>query len=856
MFSQYIVSVLNGGVSSSSIREMSVYISVLCAACSLRYSSSKKEKENSDLTLKSELEIIKSRFGCLFSEYKHVDSYLSDSNKKRIRGFIFDIYECNSNNRDVISWLYQYLKRDLAKIAFGNIGKDKNKINGEDLLFTTQFFTDEYMVEHLVDKVFEEKKGCIEDLLFVDPASGGGNFLSFVFDKLYHWYKANTALNNDDIVSRILQHHIVGYDLDSHLAKIASLSLYTNACRYGMPTSNIYIYGGVDKDLLGYLRQEVETSKIDSRSYEEIISEAKKSNRPIAYITNPPFMGKRDMDNTLKAYLLEQFPVCKGDLCVSFVQKMLMKLGEGDIIAVVSQNGWLNLSTLKMFRKGLLEQYFINECIDLGSNAFADINGEKTNVVLCTFEKQSLNATKQKSAFVNLKAKSYADKQQLSHTKSYDTTIIDSSLFLGNPSYEICYQLGVNFSSLRNLPQYGSFARCMQGTSTGNNKEFVRYAWEVCDDKDWVSVSKGGGYSKWSGLNYYSVKWGEDACHIKNNKGSAIRNLDHIEDTELVYSDTGTLGLNVRQKRNGQVFIASGPGIKVLSGLPICHMAFLNSKVATFLLKAKNPKFTISAGYISQLPIVESILSSNKIEDLAKVALDCKTKYLSNKLPNVEFSHIDYSSIKNLDKYIQDSIIFDMTNDYEKLKSEEAIDCEIMRLFKFSKVEKREMYEVVGGLSMTKYSNHTISLDQIDKAMSSAINDSCQFIGKKINGFAAGSESLLENIAYGLDFDIDRLYDMVCKNISLMPQVVSIYKTDLTHKILLKILKVEWVTEYEKGNVMIDDVIDIFKSEYAYLYSSLSISKSIIVDILTHYHCKCFFNKPIVVVEDCIAIIE
>jgi hypothetical protein len=41
----------------------------------------------------------------------------------------------------------------------------------------------------------------------------------------------------------------------------------------------------------------------------------------------------------------------------------------------------------------------------------------------------------------------------------------------------------------------------MQGTSTGNNNEFVKFAWEVNGSPDWKLVSKGGGFSKWAGLN-------------------------------------------------------------------------------------------------------------------------------------------------------------------------------------------------------------------------------------------------------------------------------------------------------------------------------------------------------------------
>lgn len=99
----------------------------------------------------------------------------------------------------------------------------------------------------------------------------------------------------------------------------------------------------------------------------------------------------------------------------------------------------------------------------------------------------------------------------------------------------------------------------MQGTSTGNAKELVGYFWEHFGEKEWIPVSKGGGYCRWEGLNNSIVKWRENGEYIKKQKGSALRNIKYFDKTQLVFSDTGTAGLNVRLLLNNQIFIASGP---------------------------------------------------------------------------------------------------------------------------------------------------------------------------------------------------------------------------------------------------------------------------------------------------------
>ena len=107
-----------------------------------------------------------------------------------------------------------------------------------------------------------------------------------------------------------------------------------------------------------------------------------------------------------------------------------------------------------------------------------------------------------------------------------------------------------------------------------------------------------------------------------------LRNPKEIPFTQLVFSDTGTLGLNVRIKLQDQVFIASGPGIKVLKGDILCHLAFLNSKLASYFMKIINPKFTISGGYIQKLPVARGILENEEIRTLSQMCLNLKFEYL------------------------------------------------------------------------------------------------------------------------------------------------------------------------------------------------------------------------------------
>ena len=399
---------LNQQEKAISIEDISTFFAVLIAAITLKQRTSIKSDYliNGDIcnSFLYELDLINSRFPDLVSRYNSVVKRLR---KKLFRQTIQDMLgayeEQDENVDDIISWTYQFLKRDLEKAAFNNVGKNSFKLQNLDILYTTQFFTDRYMVKYLVDKVLNNiNKSELSDVVVIDPASGGGNFLTYSFDKLFGLHKKfYPSLSNREIVDKLLNRMLIGFDLDSNLSKIASLSLYIKACSYAVPGSEVpvKIFGGVDGDLLGSLSDNCLSNAICGDSYASEIEDAVICSKKKIYVTNPPFMGKRDMDVNLKGYLVTRYPESKGDLCVSFLQNIIQSMSEYDVLGVVSQNNWMYLSSLKEFRRYFLENISLQECVDLGTKAFENINGEKTNVALYVIKKLNTKPT----SFHNLK---------------------------------------------------------------------------------------------------------------------------------------------------------------------------------------------------------------------------------------------------------------------------------------------------------------------------------------------------------------------------------------------------------------------------------------------------------------------
>lgn len=841
------------------IQDLSIFFSVLIATVILRNNKGKVGKLKISLAdyhseFKTEIQLVQHRFPEMLKIFITIESKL----RAELLFVVFEklkiaFEDCDEDIHDIISWSYQFLKKDLEKSAFNKLGKDKAKIEESDLLFTTQFFTDKYMVTYLVNESLSSFDITnIQKVVVIDSASGGGNFLNYSFEWLFKLYKKTKPnWSNQKIVDTVLNNSIVGYDLDSNLSKIASLSLFVKSCGYAIPkkATNINIFGGVPDDKLGFLNPKVISNSINNLTFISLLEKINLENKIKVFVTNPPFMGKRDMDISLKNYLLVNYPESKGDLCVSFIQRTIQLMNEKDVLGVVSQNNWMYLSSLKEFRKYFLAKKTLKECIDLGSNAFEDINGEKTNVALCVIGNSEIKT----SRFYNLKFKNLSEKRSsvLQKNISHELTFeLNQNLFLKNSNLEFNYQLEHRFENIHGLQRYSEYANPMQGTSTGNNSEFVKFAWEINGSPDWKLVSKGGGFSKWAGLNYYKVHWGQNAEIVKANKGSALRNIDKIPLTQLVYSDTGTLGLSVRVLKGNQVFIASGPGIQVLKGDKYAHLAFLNSRIATFLLKLINPKFTISAGYISNIPVAQNILDSKFIAKKGKKCLELKEKYLQTKLPNFEFQHQDYSKIRDVDSFIEKSIIDDIENDYQRLYLESKIELEIRKQYNFNSKELFEVKSVVGESPFfNKKKSLKLSIEKLDLLLSANIDLNCLSKSRAINGYTVGSESVLEDLSCKLDVNPQTIFDLINKNVSYLLNTKAKYFNDLLHKIILNELGVKQISVYKFEILNIESLIAKIKSKYAFLKDKPELTQWILLIINLH-HKSSFFNKPLVLVSN------
>ncbi len=807
----------------------------------------------------SELVKIKLNFPNLYKSFLELKKILPTSQqeiliKEHIKALDFD----SDHKDDFIAWFYQYCKLKREKQVFNNSLKKGKKISRSDILPVTQFFTDRYMVKKIVeDSLKNINKTQLYKLKIIDPACGGGNFLTYAFEYLVSIFNLK-----ENEIKNLLETCLIGYDLDYELAGVAKISLFIKFCKYVKTINKIEInvFGGSNEDIKGFFSygKNKKTFQVFSpythKKYnlQRMIS----SDNIKIILTNPPFMGRRNMGLQLKNYLSNKYNHCNSDLCVSFINHCLQNMNEQDVLGVVTQTSWLFLSSFDSFRDYILNNFTINYCYDLGSDAFKDINGEKTNVALMIITKN-----KSTSEFYYLKQHNYNQKKEMiekSKYASHEIFKVDQNDFLKNSKKEILYLLTGRIGKIhKSYDKYGLYATPMQGTSTGDNTKFIDHSWKKSHDKDWILVSKGGGYSKWQGLNYYRVKWGKDASLIKNNPGSAVRNLKIIKKTELVYSDTGTSGLSVRVLLPKQVFIASGPGIKVLRGDIYSHLGFLNSRFASFFLRVLSPKLTISAGYIREIPVNRHILGSKIISKNSAQCVKLKKDKLSTSLPNEEFINIDPSTINNINSVIINKIKLDLKKELSRLKLESDNEDIIFETFNLKESDKKIISDIVG-IHSYKIKGQIINknISEFDKLIAKTLDVNTNFVNGKTSKGLVASEGVIEYLSTKLQINPSVLCDYLLKKANKLTLVKKIYFFDLLHKSILYHLGFKTNYDFNINNISIKKIIKLlFESVPDFQKVGKDISQGEfnleewISKRFIKHHKNSFFDKPIITLD-------
>lgn len=369
-----------------------------------------------------------------------------------------------------------------------------------------------------------------------------------------------------------------------------------------------------------------------------------------AVVANPPYMGAKGMNTSLKALAAEEFPHSKSDLFSISSERYLDFAKSSGYIGLMTPFTWMSLQTYEGFRSLLLNQKTLQSLIQPEYHAFFD----SAFVPICAFVIQNLRTPQYEATFFNLSEFYGADLQSIKALEAirnnkcawrFNAKPDDFIKIAGSP---ITYWLS---SELRDLfirfSPLSSFSESREGMATADNLRFLRYFHEVsieglnwsCSSelqalesgKKWFPYVKGGGYRKWYGNFEYVVDWLNDGEGIKGNIDNStgrVRSHNYNGSYSFKEGFTWTVvsssSTGARIVPSGFMFDASGPLAFSDKKTRLFAVALINSVVGESLLRAISPTLGFKHGHILMLPmavdhpLIDAVI--DLVEELRDVA--------------------------------------------------------------------------------------------------------------------------------------------------------------------------------------------------------------------------------------------
>lgn len=361
-------------------------------------------------------------------------------------------------------------------------------------------------------------------------------------------------------------------------------------------------------------------------------------------LTNPPYMGKRNMNIELKEFLNSNYKGYDGDLYSVFIVRCIEFAKKNGYIGMLTQQSFMFTSTYEEIRNRILNSCTLEKVLHLGTKAFDEIKGEKVSTVAFILKNDNckkdhlgkyyrlvdLNSPDDKKAVI-------LDERELEKYK-YRINQEEFKLIKGSP---FIYWMS---NAIKELFKYqkplGDIADCVAGISTGNNLKFLRFIWEKPNhsSRDFRNYVKGGEYKKYYGNLEYIIDWNLE--EIKKESGARVHGVSYFGRKGITYSLTSGVGFSARELPEGYIFDHSGNCIFIDENLRMYLLGVLNSKLVNSFLAMLNPTLSFQAGDLKRVPVIANPDKKLKeiIEKLVLENIELQKKIEQSNEPNRDFN--------------------------------------------------------------------------------------------------------------------------------------------------------------------------------------------------------------------------
>ena len=509
----------------------------------------------------------------------------------------------------IIGWLYQYYNSEKKDDVFAALKKNV-KITKENIPAATQLFTPDwivrYMVENSLGRLWLEGHPDVKELLLpteeeqsayaagnrdpedtkwhyyleeanqepevqaqlaeirkeyaaltpdqlkvIDPCSGSGHILAYLFDVLMQIYESYGYTTREAVAS-IVENNLYGLDIDDRAAQLAYFAVMMKARQYDRRffsrdiQPHVYAIAEsnhVDSFALEYfcdddakLKKAMDTiikELHDAKEYGSILTvtsqdwsalydrfaeitedinmsreTALRELLPLAQVaealaqkydtvvTNPPYMADSGMSPHLLNYVKDNFKNYRNDLYSCFMKKTIAMLKANRFTGLMTSYTWMFLTAFSKMRIEMLSENSLVTLVQPEYHAFF----KEAFVPICTFvlTNRCMNYA---GKYIQLAKFTGAEEQEkrtldaiMSSSCDYKFTV-KQSLFYQIPDMPIAYWLKPSTAELFiNGSLLSKYADLRQGLITGDNDRFLRF-WSECDAR------------KISTLNDRNKKW-------------------------------------------------------------------------------------------------------------------------------------------------------------------------------------------------------------------------------------------------------------------------------------------------------------------------------------------------------------
>lgn len=567
----------------------------------------------------------------------------------------------------------------------------------DELKATWKYYLEEAEQEPEVQaQLAEIRKGYAamtpEQIKCIDPCCGSGHILVYIFDVLVQIYESYGYTTREAVAS-IVQNNLYGLDIDDRAAQLAYFAVMMKARQYdrrffsrGIQPHVYAIQNSktMPAESWGYLGEEKEIARrlwdsfADAKEYGSLVQpevaleeldrlkarlvqmDEKSGDGSLftmtftqttldvlcplmelaqvlvqkydVVVTNPPYMG--NMPAKMQLYVLAHYPNFKYDAYAVFIKKCFDFKKKNGIVAMVTGDSWLTLSSYIQLRKHMLQTNTILSLVELGADAFEAGFG---TVMFCATD----FFRRYKGLYLSLSDENKHDVcfRNIDFNRFF---YHDEEKFISAPDSEILCSVTDKVLSVFSSPDISPDVLIPKaGIVAGKNDNYLRLWYEVnysaitlnahngdnFDDFIWVPLHKGGGYRKYYGLHEYVIRLNRMLADRTINKSIRTGDKDYYFKEGITWS-TLSNEFGVRKSPCGFVYNTKGSMCFTKSPDDLDYItALFNSNVMVKLVKTISPNLDFNSGIIARSPIIfkrksEVEQKSRKCVDLARCDWD------------------------------------------------------------------------------------------------------------------------------------------------------------------------------------------------------------------------------------------